>query len=102
MKRFNQLIEAMHQLQLENNNLREPLQKLQGGMPMELEGKKTNIPPGLTNLPPIVFAPSSTLSSTPLYPITSLEPKVNLPEKFDGTRARFRGFINQIKLIVWL
>jgi hypothetical protein len=34
---FNQLMEAMHQLQLGNNDLRESLHKLQGGMPMELK-----------------------------------------------------------------
>jgi regulator of replication initiation timing len=49
-KRFNWLIEAMHQLQLENNNLRESLWKLQVEMLMELKEEKTNSPPASTNL----------------------------------------------------
>jgi hypothetical protein len=100
-ERFDQLMEAMHQLQLESNDLRESPRKLQGGMPMELEKEKTNARPTSINLPQ-VFAPSSTLSPTPLHLVTSLEPKVSLPNKFDCTRARFQGFINQIKLIVQL
>ena len=31
-----------------------------------------------------------------------MEPKISLPNKFDGTRKHFRGFINQIKLIIQL
>lgn len=30
------------------------------------------------------------------------EPRVSLPDKFDGTRSKFRGFVNQIKLITVL
>lgn len=30
------------------------------------------------------------------------EPRVSLPEKFDGTRSKFRGFVNQIRLIIAL
>jgi Retrotransposon gag protein len=30
------------------------------------------------------------------------EPRVSLPDKFDGTRAKFRGFVNQIRLITAL
>ena len=30
------------------------------------------------------------------------EPKIDLPEKFDGTRYQFRGFISQIHLIIQL
>ena len=95
-------MEAMHQLQLENTNLRESLRKLQTGMSMELEEGKTNSPPTSTNLLSVETSPSSTLSPTPLHPTTSIEPKVSLPDKFDGTRARFRGFVNQIKLIILL
>jgi hypothetical protein len=39
-QRFNQLMEAMHKLHLENNDLQELLQKLQGGMPMDLRKQK--------------------------------------------------------------
>ena len=30
------------------------------------------------------------------------EPRVSLPEKFDGTRSKFRGFVNQIRLVIFL
>ena len=30
------------------------------------------------------------------------EPRVSLPEKFDGTRSKFRGFVNQVRLITIL
>ena len=30
------------------------------------------------------------------------EPRVSLPNKFDGTRSKFRGFVNQIRLITTL
>jgi hypothetical protein len=87
IERFNHLMEAMHQFQLGNNDPRESLQKLQGGIAMELEEEKTNALPTSTNLPLVAYAPSSTLSPTPLHPITSLEPKVILPNKVDGMRA---------------
>ena len=28
------------------------------------------------------------------------EPKISLPAKFDGSRAHFRGFINQVRLVI--
>ena len=28
------------------------------------------------------------------------EPRVSLPDKFDGTRSKFRGFVNQIRLTI--
>ena len=71
-ERIYHLMEAMHQLQLENDNIRELLRKLQVGTP------------------------------SPLHPTTSMEPKISLPNKFDGTRKHFRGFINKIKLIIQL
>ena len=30
------------------------------------------------------------------------EPRVSLPEKFDDTRSKFRGFVNQVQLITIL
>ena len=30
------------------------------------------------------------------------EPQISMPEKFDGTRSKFRGFINQVQLITIL
>ncbi|KAH6571191.1 hypothetical protein BASA62_004014, partial [Batrachochytrium salamandrivorans] len=37
----------------------------------------------------------STISES--TPVSTLEPKVSLPDKFDGTRRNFRGFINQLE-----
>ncbi|KAH9249907.1 hypothetical protein BASA81_012280 [Batrachochytrium salamandrivorans] len=34
--------------------------------------------------------------------ISTLEPKARLPDKFDGTRRKFRGFINQLELVFQL
>ena len=28
------------------------------------------------------------------------EPKISVPTKFDGTRSQFRGFLNQVRLII--
>ena len=28
------------------------------------------------------------------------EPKIGLPVKFDGTRSQFRGFLNQVRLVI--
>jgi len=30
------------------------------------------------------------------------KPKISLPEKFDGTRFKFRGFVSQVRLIMQL
>ena len=30
------------------------------------------------------------------------EPRISLPDKFDGSRSKFRGFVNQIRLITAL
>jgi len=30
------------------------------------------------------------------------KPKISLPEKFDGTRLKFRGFVSQVRLIMQL
>lgn len=40
-------------------------------------------------------APSAIPLST-----TSVSPRVSLPDKFDGSRLKFRGFINQVRLII--
>ena len=103
-EKINQLLEAMQQLQLENVNPWESLQKLQVGALMELEDEKTKPkpPPTSRNLLFVEHVPSSILTSIPLHPIATIEPNVSLVDKFNGTRARFRGFINQIKLIIQL
>jgi hypothetical protein len=30
------------------------------------------------------------------------KPKISLPEKFDGTRLKFRGFVSQVRVIMQL
>jgi len=35
-------------------------------------------------------------------PVSIREPRIALPEKFDGTRSKFRGFINQVQLAIEL
>ena len=32
--------------------------------------------------------------------ISIKEPKISLPAKFDGTRSQFRGFLNQVRLVI--
>jgi hypothetical protein len=34
--------------------------------------------------------------------MVTLEPKISLPEKFDGTRPKFWGFVSQVCLIIQL
>jgi hypothetical protein len=34
--------------------------------------------------------------------MVALEPQINLPEKFDGTRLKFRGFVSLVRLIMQL
>ena len=41
-------------------------------------------------------------SSNPFHPTTDIDPKDSLPDKFDKMRARFRGLIKHIKLIIRL
>ncbi|KAH8972067.1 hypothetical protein BDL97_02G174900 [Sphagnum fallax] len=38
----------------------------------------------------------------PTLAMVALEPKINLLEKFDGTRLKFRGFVSQVRLIMQL
>jgi len=38
----------------------------------------------------------------PALAMVGLEPKISLSEKFDGTRLKFRGFVNQVRLIMQL
>ena len=41
-------------------------------------------------------------ATTTVIPHSIVEPNVSLPEKFDGTRSRLRGFISQIRLTIRL
>lgn len=75
----NDMWSALQQLQEENNNLRHAFEQLQAS---------TSRPPG----------PAVTVT-TPV-PQATKEPRIGLPDKFDGTRSKFRGFVNQIRLII--
>lgn len=75
----NDMWSALQQLQEENNNLRHAFEQLQAS----------------TSRPP---RPAVTVT-TPV-PQATKEPRIGLPDKFDGTRSKFRGFVNQIRLII--
>ncbi len=38
----------------------------------------------------------------PALAMVAPEPQISLPKKFDGTRLKFRGFVNQVRLIMQL
>ena len=86
---------ALQQLQLENEALRNSLRELQVGASLSSHPIEPNVPPHPGMEPSLL--PTSDLASSHF-----LEPKVSLLEKFDGTRSRFQGFINQIFLIIQL
>ncbi len=64
-----QILAALQHLQQENVVLRDLVTRLQNQPP----------PPALILLALAMVAP---------------EPKISLPEKFDGTRLKFQGFVN--------
>ena len=70
-----QILAVVQQLQHENANLRNSVQELQA---------------------------ATTVIPHPIVDPYAVEPNVSLPDKFDGTRSRLRGFINQIRLIIRL
>ena len=86
---LNQVMAVLEQLQLENEILQESLRELQSGTSRD--------PPPVESHPLSTRSPT-TSSSHPYV----LEPTVSLPDKFNGTRAYLRGFINQIRLIIRL
>ena len=86
---LNQIMAALQQLQVENEILRESLRELQSG--------SSRNPPAAESQTP--STPTPTMSSSHPY---VLEPTISLPDKFNGTRAHLRGFINQIRLIIRL
>ena len=90
---LSQLVATLQQLQLENVVLRDSLRDLQASA-SNPHPTESNLPPTESNLPP-----SQASASSHSY---TLEPKISLPDKFDGTRSRFRGFVNQIRLIIRL
>jgi hypothetical protein len=66
-------------------------------MPQAFERLQVEIPPAPQN--PRGVINQQALQQVP-QPIR--EPRISLPEKFDGTQSKFRDFINQIQLIFWL
>jgi len=72
-----QILTALQHLQQENAVLRDLVTRLQNQPP----------PPTPVLLVLAMVAP---------------EPKISLPEKFDGTHLKFRGFVNQVRLIMQL
>jgi len=71
-----QILAALQHLQQENV-LRDSVTRLQNQLP----------PPALV---------------PPALAMVTLEPKISLPEKFDGTRLKFGGFVSQVSLIMQL
>jgi hypothetical protein len=71
-----QILAALQHLQQENVMLRDSVTRLQ------------NQPPPPAPVPPALAM--------------ALEPQISLPEKFDGTRLKFRGFVSQVRLIMQL
>ena len=70
-----QILVAIQHLQQENQNLQNSLTQLQNA----------------TQRPVQVRLPAPTP-----------EPRISLPERFDGTRSQFRGFVNQLRLLFCL
>lgn len=46
-----------------------------------------------------VGVPSQSGGSSSSTMLEVKEPRISLPEKFDGTRSKFRGFVNQVRLV---
>jgi hypothetical protein len=72
-----QILAALQHLQQENAVFRDSVTRLQ------------NQPPSPAPIPPALA-------------MVALKPKISLPEKFDGTRLKFRGFVSQVRLIMQL
>jgi hypothetical protein len=72
-----QILAALQHLQQENVVLRDSVTRLQN-------------------------QPSPPTPILPTLAMVTLEPKISLPEKFDGTRLKFRGFVSQVHLIMQL
>jgi hypothetical protein len=72
-----QILAALQHLQQENAVFRDSVTRLQ------------NQPPPPAPVPPTLA-------------MVALEPQISLPEKFDGIRLKFRGFVSQVRLIMQL
>jgi len=74
---LNQILATLQHLQQENDVLRDSMNHMQD-QPQPL----APVPTALSMVAP--------------------EPKISLPEKFDGTQPKFRGFVSQVRLIIQL
>jgi hypothetical protein len=74
---LNQILAALQHLQQENVALRDSVNRMQ-----DQPQPRAPIPAALAMVTP--------------------EPKISLPEKFDGTRPKYRGFLNHVHLIIQL
>ena len=93
------IINALNFLSVRTTELEGIFSKLQS------DTKPSMIPPVVQSLPQVsaskdMVAPMFQQDSPPIQ--QRKEPRVSLPEKFDGTRSNFRGFVNQIRLITFL
>ena len=83
MTDVSQILHAIQQLQQDNAALHQANSDLHQTMTSIQATMKTSL------VNPAWVTPQA-------YPQT---PKVSLPDKFDGSRAKYRGFINQLCLI---
>ena len=93
------IINALNALSVRTLELEGMFSKLQS------DTKPSMIPPVVQSLlqpstSKDTVAPMAQQDSPPIQ--QRKEPRVSLPEKFDGTRSNFRGFVNQIRLITFL
>jgi hypothetical protein len=72
-----QILATLQHLQQENAVFRDSMTHLQNQPP-----PPAPVPPALAMVAP--------------------EPQINVPEKFDGTHPKFRGFVSQVRLIMQL
>src|ERR1035441_10218198 len=75
---FNKLLSAFQQLQQDNLGLHEANKNLQGAF-SQLQVSIQNASQRPPSNPP---------------------PKISLPDKFDGSRSKYRGFVNQVRLYI--
>lgn len=73
------MVRILQQLQEENANMRHAFEQLQAS---------TSV------------VPQHPLAPTNSHFATAKEPRISLPEKFDKTRSKFRGFVNQVRLTI--
>ena len=81
-----QIMAMLQQLQLDNENIRQENNLLRQQM------EQFRLTQASTPTP----APQAIHVQTPT---PAKEPKISMPDKFDGNCQKFRGFVNQVKLV---